>query len=102
MPIALTIALIVIGIAQGAAFIAGLSIWAGLGTLWGAALYLLAFLVPILGPAVVTVIAWIGATDGWGWTAWQAAPLGLSYVVLMLYLVYSGRYGWLVRLGRRF
>jgi hypothetical protein len=93
---------LIVALAQCAAFIEGMEIWFGIGSLLSFAVFIGCIAVLPFAELAIAVVGFVGATDGWDWTWWQAGLLCFPSFVLTITAAAGVGFGSLVqRLSRR-
>jgi Na+-transporting NADH:ubiquinone oxidoreductase subunit NqrD len=88
-PAGLILLNIVLGIAQLAAFISGIEVWLGWNWFGAVIVFFVLNMIPF-GTIGGAIIAYVGATEGWGWAWWQAILLVAPFLVLGLLISSMG------------
>jgi hypothetical protein len=70
-----------LGIAQIAAYLAGIKLWLGVGTFLGFVIFFATAALPF-GSIADAAIAFYGAYAAWHWAWWQAALLTFPFAIL--------------------
>jgi len=81
MQILFIILYVVLGIFQIAAYLDGINLWLGVGTLLGFIIFFITAALPF-GSLADSAIAFYGAYSAWHWTWWQAALLTFPFAIL--------------------
>lgn len=82
-PVALIVLNLVLGVAQLLAFAAGVEVWLGWNWIGAIVVFAVLNMIPF-GTIGSTIVAYIGATKGWGWDWWQAVLLVAPFLILGL------------------
>jgi hypothetical protein len=87
------LAYIALGIAQLAAFFAGMELWLGLGWIMSFLIFVVVASLP-LGSLATAAVAFYGAYKGWHWEWWQAALLAFPFAIIgIIMMTISGAAG---------
>ena len=73
---------IALGIAQIAAYLAGIHLWLGVGTIGGLVIFFGTACLGPLGAIADAAISFYGALKGWHWAWWQALLLVAPFPIL--------------------
>jgi hypothetical protein len=85
---------ILLGIAQITAYLKGINLWLGIGTLLGLIIFFGTAWLPF-GSVIDALIGFYGAYKGWQWEWWQAALLTFPFAIVGLII---SSLGWIVDL----
>ncbi|MBN8529945.1 MAG: hypothetical protein J0M36_12030 [Caulobacterales bacterium] len=88
-PVALVLLNIVLGVAQLLAFAEGVDVWLGWNIFGAVLVFFILSMIPF-GTIGTTIVAYIGATKGWGWEWWQAVLLIAPYLILGIVMSAAG------------
>jgi TctA family transporter len=84
MPFVFFIAWFAIAVAQISAGMEGMHLYFGVGAIVSVILFLLTYVVPVVGSLLTAAAVYYGARYGWHWEWWQALALAMPGIVLWL------------------
>ena len=89
MQILIFIVYIAVGVLQIAAYLEGMEVWFGIGTVLALVLAIIGWSLPF-GSIAISAIAFYGARYGWHWESWKAILLAAPGVIFGILVATTG------------
>lgn len=88
-----TLGYLAIALSQFSAGMEGIHLYLGVGSLASFLLFLISYIVPVVGSVLVAAEVYYGAHHGWDWEWWQALALAVPGIVFWLAIMTMGGIG---------